>query len=171
MRTATSETVRALRRAIGQMPYSRWAKDNGLLPVTVHSALNGRPMSAQRENTIRAALDMPLIRYETVQITDRQRIVTRTRPRPGHKRRSMWVDVDDVDWLDAEARRRGYRRVGDCALAAVLREATTILSIHDIIGDTDLSLKFDYSVCNSGDLPSPDIELVAIGCTPTSGNS
>lgn len=150
MRSATPETVRALRRAIGPTPYSRWARDHGLLPVTVHAALNGRPISATRENTIRTVLDLPPIRYETVQITDHQRIVTRTQPRPDHRRRSMWVDVDDVDWLDTEARRRGYRSVGQWALAAVLREATTTLSIHDIIGDTELSLKFDYTVCNSG---------------------
>ena len=174
MRSATPETVRALRRAIGPTPYSRWAKDNGLLPVTVHSALNGRPMSAQRENTIRAALDMPLIRYETVQITDRQRIVTRTRPRPGHKRRSMWVDVDDVDWLDAEARRRGYRSVGEWALSALWREIEATrppTRVTDITGDAASFLTVDYTVCNSGNLPPPDIELVAIGCTPTSGNS
>lgn len=139
MRTATSETVRALRRAIGQMPYSRWAKDNGLLPVTVHSALNGRPMSAQRENTIRAALDMPLIQYQLVRALPGQYLVDETPKRHGYRRRSFWVAECEVNDLDIEARQRGYSCAGAWGYAAIQRERAAVRVPES-----------DYTVCNSG---------------------
>ena len=139
MRTATSETVRAVRRAIGQMPYSRWAKERGLLPVTVRAALKHAPMSATRENTIRAALGLPLIQYQLVNALPGQYLVNETPKRFGYRRRSFWVAESEVNDLDIEARQRGYSCAGAWGLAAIQRERAAARVPE-----------FDYTVCNSG---------------------
>lgn len=111
MRTATAETVRALRRAIGDAPYSRWATANGLSKADVHQALNGRSMSATRENRIRAVLGLPPLRWQMVEIAENQRVVTVTKPRPKVRRAVALHPCEAAEW-DAHARAAGYRSVG-----------------------------------------------------------
>lgn len=110
MRTATDQTRRALKAAIGDAPYSRWARENGLRPVDVHRVLAAKSMSIGAENVVRAVLGLDLICYRVVELADNQRVVTTTktrqkvRPAP-----SIWPEKRDR-WREF-ARANGYRSV------------------------------------------------------------
>ena len=128
MRTATPETVRALRSAVSgrtngePLVYSRWARKNGLHPATVHAALHGRPMSARRENTVRAVLDLPPTFCEMVAIIPgRQYVATRTAPRD-RKRRAISLSPDEAAALDALIKERGYRSFNEFWHAELAQE-------------------------------------------------
>lgn len=110
MRTATAETRRALRRAIGGgTPYA-WAIANGIKPGTVYDCLSStQPVSARRENVLRLALGLPPIQYERIEIEpSRQKIVAIQKPRP-YRTRQLRLTPDAADALDSFVRRAGYR--------------------------------------------------------------
>ena len=121
MRTATPETRRALKAAVSGVPYSRWARANGLRPVDVSDCLRGAAMSARRENIIRAALGLPALRYQIVELAENERVVTRSRPR-ATVRRAATMSREQAAQADALARRRGYRSFGAMAVAELLLE-------------------------------------------------
>lgn len=109
MRTATNETRRALRAAIGDGHYSTWAKAHGLKPATIHGALHKLPMKARRENAIRDALGLPPILSERVVIDpDRQKIVNIQGPRD-YKSEQIRLSLADDDVLKEIVRALGYR--------------------------------------------------------------
>ncbi len=118
MRTATPETVRALRAAIetAAVPYSTWARAHGLSSATAHDALHDKPMSAKRENTIRAALELPPLRWQVVELLEGQKIVTSSKP-PRNRRRAVTLTPEQAAEWDAIARANGYRSTGQMILA------------------------------------------------------
>lgn len=124
MRTATAETVRALRKAIGSTGYGTWARSHGLPPATVTAigdALHGKPMSARRENTLRELVGLPALRWQTIELMEGQRVVTETPPRR-KMRRAMTMEPDIAVKADAHARRMGYTSAGAFAAALLIQE-------------------------------------------------
>lgn len=108
-RTATNETRRVLKRAIGSRLYSTWAREHGLPPITVFHALNNKPMSAMRENEVRFVLGLPLLPEEVriVRLTEQQRVVTRGRP-VKYVSRQVRLSPDEAARLDRYVRDCGY---------------------------------------------------------------
>lgn len=119
MRTATAETVRALRASIGNATHRAWSLTNGQRPVDVSDCLRARPMSAARENRLRLALNLPPLRWQVVELLDGQRIVTVAPPR-NTVRRASTMTPDQARIADALARARGYRSFGAMAVAELL---------------------------------------------------
>lgn len=120
MRTATDETRRELRRALAASPSRRaWALAHDVSPVDVSDCLNRRPMSAKRENRLRAAMGLPVIRFQTIDIADNQRVVTITPPRT-NKRRAATMTPQQAAIADEMARRAGYRSWGAFAVGELL---------------------------------------------------
>lgn len=110
MRTATADTRKRLRAAIGKgTPYA-WAIANGIKPGTVYDCLSKtQPVSARRENVIRRALDLPPIQYERVEIEPaRQKVVTIQKPRP-YLTRQLRLTPEGAAALDSFVNRLGYR--------------------------------------------------------------
>ena len=101
MRTATPDTRRALAAAIGNgTPYA-WAIANGVKPGTVYDCLSKtQPISARRENTIRALLGLPSIQWERREIEPaRQKIVNIQGPR-SYRTRQLRLTPQDAAELD-----------------------------------------------------------------------
>lgn len=119
MRTATAETVRALRRAIGDGTQRAWAIANDVPPVDVSDCLRGKGMKAVRENRIRAALGLPPLRWQTIELMEGQRVVTVAKPRR-HVRRASTMTPEQAALADELARERGYRSFGAMAVAELL---------------------------------------------------
>ena len=112
MRTTTPKTRQALAVAIkasGLTTYA-WAVAHGVKPGTVYDCLSAtQPMSAKRENVIRALLDLPAIEWERIEIEPaRQKIVKRQKPRP-YRTRQLRLAPDEAAALDEFVRERGYR--------------------------------------------------------------
>ncbi len=91
VRTCTPKTLRALKKAIGDKPYTAWAKSVGLPPTTVLAALSAEredmkpiSLSAKRENRILAALGMDLLPLPVgkVELLENQSVVTHDGPAP-----------------------------------------------------------------------------------------
>lgn len=121
MRTATAETHRALCEALASYDSaSAWARAHGARRVDVSDCLNGKPMSARRENRLRIILGLAPLRWQLVELAENQRIVTITPPRY-HKRRAVTVTVEEAAELDETARRLGFRSVGAWIKAQLLQ--------------------------------------------------
>ena len=122
MRTATTETVRALKRALRGHPSHRaFARTTGAQPGDISDCLHGKPMKAARENRLRAALGLAPLAYQTVELMDNQRVVSVTPPRPT-RRRAATMTADEAIRADRIARTAGYRSWGAYAVATLLRE-------------------------------------------------
>lgn len=121
MRTATTDTRRALRAAIGEYASRRqWAIAHDIAPVDVSDCLNGRPVSARRENRLRAALGLAPLRWQVVELLEGQRVVTVTRPRQT-VRRAATMTREQAAYADKLALERGYRSFGAMAISELLR--------------------------------------------------
>lgn len=120
MRTATSDTRRALRAAIGDGPARSWATAHNVAPVDVSDCLNERPMSARRENRIRVALGLTLLRWQTVELLEGQRVVTCSKP-VKTKRRASTMTPEEALQADKLAQSEGYRSFGQMAVDKLLR--------------------------------------------------
>lgn len=112
MRTATPKTRQTLAAAIkasGLTTYA-WAMAYGIKPGTVYDCLSTtQPISAKRENVVRAILDLPAIEWERIEIEPtRQKIVNRQKPRP-YRTRQLRLAPDEAAALDEFVRERGYR--------------------------------------------------------------
>jgi hypothetical protein len=117
MRTATRETARALRRAIGAVRYSTWAKANGLLPITVMAVLSAiredmEPISisAKRENEVRKVLGLAPLPTEsrTVRLNENQAVITRRGPAP-YVTRQVRLTPEMAEELDGLLAKNGYK--------------------------------------------------------------
>lgn len=120
MRVATPDTRRALAAAIGDGTRTAWARRNGVNLIDVSDCLRERPMSARRENRIRAALGLSPIRYELVEMAENQYIVTRTPPRT-NKRRAATMTPELAEYADRIARENGYKSWGAMQVAELTR--------------------------------------------------
>lgn len=124
MRTATPETRRALRAAVAEYASRRqWAIAHDIAPVDVSDCLNGRPVSAQRENRLRAALGLAPLRWQVVELLENQRVVTVTRPRD-NVRRAATMTRELAAYADKLAAERGYRSFGAMAISELLRDGS-----------------------------------------------
>lgn len=122
-RTATPETRRALRDAVAEYASRRqWAIAHDIAPVDVSDCLNGRPVSARRENRLRAALGLAPLRWQVVELLEGQRVVNVTRPRPT-VRRAATMTTEQAAIADSMARARGYTSFGAMAVAELLRNS------------------------------------------------
>lgn len=122
MRTATLETRKALRAALSAYTSRRqWAIAHDIAPVDVSDVLNGRPVSARRENKLRAALGLPPLRWQVVELLDGQRVVTVTPPRT-KVRRAATMTREQAAIADRLAAERGYTSFGAMAIGELLRE-------------------------------------------------
>ena len=122
MRTATPETRKALRAALSAYTSRRqWAIAHDIAPVDVSDCLNGRAVSARRENRIRAALDLAPLRWQVVELLEGQRVVNVTRPRPT-VRRAATMTREQAAIADKLALERGYRSFGAMAIGELLPE-------------------------------------------------
>lgn len=122
MRTATNETRRKLATSLNGSTANAWATANDVHPVDVSDCRHNKPMSARRENRLRAALGLPPLRWQVVELLEGQRVVTIAPPRRT-VRRAMSMTPERAASLDAEAQDRGYRSVGAWALAELSRIA------------------------------------------------
>lgn len=121
MRTATAETRRVLIEVLASYDSaSAWARAHGARRVDVSDCLRNKPMSARRENRLRAALGLDVLRVQLVELEEGQRVVTVTPPRC-HKRRAVTVTVEEAEKLDAAAKRLGFRSVGAWVRAQLLQ--------------------------------------------------
>lgn len=122
MRTATPETRKALRAALGDYASRRqWALAHHIAPVDVSDVLNGRPVSARRENRLRAALGLAPLRWQVVELLEGQRVVTVTPPR-AKVRRAATMTREQAAIADRLAAERGYTSFGAMAVSELLRE-------------------------------------------------
>lgn len=123
-RTATNETRKALHAALpGYTSQRQWALAHDIAPVDVSDVLNGRPVSAKRENRLRAALGLSPLRWQVVELLDGQRVVTVTPPRE-NVRRAATMTREQAAIADRLAAARGYRSFGAMAVAELLREGS-----------------------------------------------
>lgn len=112
MRTTTPKTRQTLAVAIkssGLTTYA-WAIAHGVKPGTVYDCLSAtQPMSAKRENVVRAILGLPAIEWERIEIEPaRQKIVNRQKPRQ-YRTRQLRLTPEDTVELDEFVREEGYR--------------------------------------------------------------
>ena len=91
MRTPALQTRTALNDAIATAPSLRaWARAHGIAAGTVSNVRLGYPCKLDKENAIRAALGLPPLTVQLVELDSTQRVVRK----PGHgKRRPPRVDV------------------------------------------------------------------------------
>lgn len=148
MRTATAETRRALKAAIGDGSQRAWARENGIPHGTVSDCLLGKSMLAHRENVLRAALGLPLIRRQMVELLEGQRIVTVSQPRM-NKRRAATMPPELAAFADAKARAKGYRSWGAMEVYELQQEFSA-----DAIYSTRTG-RNGYNVCNETEEPIP----------------
>lgn len=87
-----------------------WAVAHDVKPGSVYDCLSAtQPISAKRENTIRALLDLPAIEWERIEIEPaRQKIVNRQKPRP-YRTRQLRLAPEVAAELDEFVRGEGYR--------------------------------------------------------------
>ena len=111
MRTATADTRKRLRAARGKGTRAAWARAHDVRLIDVSDCLRERPMSARRENRLRAALGLPLIRHELVELAENQYIATHT-PRRKKMRRAADMWPEEAAYADKEARDAGYTSWG-----------------------------------------------------------
>lgn len=120
MRTATPDTRKALRAALtGYASQRQWAIAHDMAPVDVSDCLNGRPVSARRENRLRAALGLTPLRWQVVELLENQRVVTTTKPRD-NVRRAATMTRELAAYADKLALDRGYRSFGAMAICELL---------------------------------------------------
>lgn len=113
-RTASEDLKSRLIEAIGDLPYSRWAADNGLSPAAVHIALNGKPFSLRAENAMRTHMGWPTIEpeYRVVRLYPNQRVVTKARKRKTVTR-AIRVSSSVADYMDSVLRELGFSSFDD----------------------------------------------------------
>ena len=136
MRTPRTETQRALMIAVQEsgLPYSRWAKMQGLHPSAVYATLNGRSMSVAAENRVRFALSLPPIHDVQVWIDpDVQRIIRSGQRALPYRSFQVRVPLDKADALGELVERSGYGSFSKLFLA--LFDFNTLESILNEIRD------------------------------------